>query len=103
MGRFNRFFPSSLWQFGTYPVKLCADIRDVCVKERNERNNCRILTRYHLYIVPRTLDGNVSGTLNLDGWKETWTGDVHLHLVQDDNTSRFGAFDYTVDERERRC
>jgi hypothetical protein len=86
-----------LWQFGTYRVKVCADVGDV-VSERNERNNCLRLARNDLYLVPRTLDGPVSGSFDYNGWLESWRGTIHLDLVEDENTGRFGGFDYTVDD-----
>jgi CARDB len=94
---FNKFFPAALWQFGTYRVMVCADVGDN-VKERNEDNNCLRLTRNDLYLVPRTLDGPVSGSFDFDGWLESWRGTIHLDLVENDNTGRFGGFDYIVDD-----
>jgi hypothetical protein len=89
---FERTFPASAWKFGTYRVKACADIGHVIV-ERNEGNNCRMLTNNDLYVIPETFDGNVSGTFIT----ESWQGSVHMELV-DDELAGIGIFGYNVDD-----
>jgi hypothetical protein len=99
VGRFREHFDDT-WEFGTYAMKICADVHDR-VDESDERNNCKKLHR--LYVVPGHLMGTVTGTGPLDnrvfpGVTVSWKADVHFGQFFQPARADDGLFDYLLVE-----
>ena len=78
-GSFRVHF-DDLWEYGTYSMRICADIHDR-VDEGGEHNNCKKLHR--IFVYPATFDGTISGTGALDqevfpGVVMSWQGHVEF-------------------------
>jgi hypothetical protein len=57
-GAFKLVFDST-WDYGTYPTRVCTDVKHVVV-EGKEKNNCE--DTHDLYVVPFGFKGTVSGS-----------------------------------------
>ena len=72
---FQKTFDVSTWKYGTYPLKICADVGRV-VGEGKEANNCRTLP-FSFYVIPTFIFAHVGGTKpafddNEPGVTATW-------------------------------
>jgi hypothetical protein len=81
---FQKTFDVSTWEYGTYPLKICADVGRV-VAEGKEANNCRTLP-FSFYVIPRTIFAHVGGTKpafddNDPGVTATWESSVLFYRL----------------------
>jgi hypothetical protein len=68
-------FPPAKFRFGSYPLRICADIKRV-IPERKEGNNCRRAGAF--YVIPQFF------WVSVDGSVELFPGPVNLLWTTDD-------------------
>ena len=88
------------WDYGTYPMKICADGGNR-IAETNETNNCKRL--HPFFVVPFLFDGRVSGTAPLNtfvfpGVTLSWAGRVKLDISNGARSGNDGIFEYETSE-----
>jgi hypothetical protein len=97
---FHKSFAPGAWKYGTYPIRICADVGKV-VAETNEANNCRVLS-FSAYLIPYSITGTVSGTgpyLNsfYPNVKTSWdSGTLIFNLFVSPRFGNDGVIDYPL-------
>jgi hypothetical protein len=96
VGSFKEHF-DELWEYGTYSMRICADVHDR-VDESDEHNNCKRLHR--IFVYPGIFEGSVSGRGVLDdeafpGITMSWQGNVEFGS-RPDSASDDGLMHYEV-------
>src|SRR5262245_58977473 len=97
---FTRRLAGPLWDYGTYPTRICADAFNAVNNEQDETNNCR--GSRPLYVVPTEFTGDINGTANIPffwpGVKLNWTGTLAFKALpkteKEKSLANHGGFDY---------
>jgi hypothetical protein len=105
-GEFNRKLAGPLWDYGTYPTRVCADAFNTVRNETNGTNNCH--GSHPIFVVPSEFKGEINGTANIPmfwpGVKLSWTGTLTFKALPKTESAKSlanrGGFDYEYADGE---